>query len=55
MITYDGNIYPDKDAGLVTQLTKKYEDLGKFEDNHPGLKTVLALPRGGPQLPLTSQ
>jgi len=27
----------------------------KFEDNHPGLKTVLALPRGGPQLPLTSQ
>jgi amidophosphoribosyltransferase len=36
MITYDGNIYPDKDAGLVTQLTKKYEDLNKFEDNHPG-------------------
>ena len=27
----------------------------KFEDNHPGLKAVLALPRGGPQLPLTSQ
>jgi signal transduction histidine kinase len=27
----------------------------KFEDNHPGLKAVLALPRGGPQLPLVSQ
>jgi hypothetical protein len=27
----------------------------KFEDNHPGLKAVLALPRGGPQLPMTSQ
>jgi signal transduction histidine kinase len=26
----------------------------KFEDNHPGLKAVLALPRGGPQLPLSS-
>ena len=27
----------------------------KFEDNHPGLKAVLALPRGGPQLPMSSQ
>ena len=27
----------------------------KFEDNHPGLKAVLALPRGGPQLPMNSQ
>ena len=27
----------------------------KFEDNHPGLKAVLALPRGGPQMPLSSQ
>ncbi len=27
----------------------------KFEDNRPGLKAVLVLPRGGPPLPLTSQ
>jgi hypothetical protein len=27
----------------------------KFEDNHPGLKAVLALPRGGPPLPLASR
>jgi hypothetical protein len=27
----------------------------RFEDNHPGLKVVLALPRGGPSLPLSSQ
>jgi hypothetical protein len=27
----------------------------KFEDNHPGLKAVLALPRGGPPLPLSSR
>jgi len=27
----------------------------KFEDNSPGLKAVLTLPRGGPQLPLSSQ
>jgi signal transduction histidine kinase len=27
----------------------------KFEDNHPGLKAVLALPRAGPQLPLSLQ
>ena len=27
----------------------------KFEDNSPGLKAVLALPRSGPQLPLRPQ
>jgi len=27
----------------------------KFEDNHPGLKAVLALPREGPHLPLVAQ
>jgi hypothetical protein len=27
----------------------------KFADNHPGLKVVLVLPRGGPPLPLPSQ
>jgi hypothetical protein len=26
----------------------------KFEDNRPGLKAVLALPRGGPQLPMAA-
>ncbi len=27
----------------------------KFEDNRPGLKAVLALPRNGPPIPLAAQ
>jgi amidophosphoribosyltransferase len=36
IITYDGNIYPEKEAGLVTQLIRKYEENEKFIDDHPG-------------------
>lgn len=36
MITYDGNIYPDKDAGLVPGLVKRYQDDAQFGESHPG-------------------
>ncbi len=36
IITYDGNIFPEKDFGLVTNLMKKYDDNSKFIDDHPG-------------------
>jgi len=36
IITYDGNIHPKKDAGLVTRLIKHYEDENSFGRDHPG-------------------
>ena len=36
IITYDGNIYPEKESGLVSNLMKNYEDNSKFIEDHPG-------------------
>jgi amidophosphoribosyltransferase len=36
IITYDGNIHPKKEAGLVTRLIKHYEDESAFGRDHPG-------------------
>ncbi len=36
MITYDGNIHPRKDAGLVTRLMKHYDDESLFGNDYPG-------------------
>jgi amidophosphoribosyltransferase len=36
IITYDGNIHPKKNAGLVTRLIKHYEDETAFGSDHPG-------------------
>jgi amidophosphoribosyltransferase len=36
MVTYDGNIYPEKSAGLVTTLVKKYDRESAFGEGHPG-------------------
>lgn len=36
IITYDGNIYPEKDSGLVSRLMRIYDDKDKFIEDHPG-------------------
>ena len=36
IITYDGHIHPEKEAGLVTQLMKGYDSEIDFGEDHPG-------------------
>ncbi len=36
IITYDGNIFPEKESGLVSGLMRKYENSEKFTEDHPG-------------------
>jgi amidophosphoribosyltransferase len=36
IITYDGHIHPEKEAGLVTRLMKGYDSETSFGDDHPG-------------------
>jgi amidophosphoribosyltransferase len=36
IVTYDGNIFPEKEAGLVSRLLRKYDNKTKFSEDHPG-------------------
>jgi len=36
IITYDGHIHPEKEAGLVTRLMKGYDSEIAFGEDHPG-------------------
>ncbi len=36
LITYDGNIHPKKESGLVPRLLKKYDDEATFSEDYPG-------------------